>query len=276
MFSVLVVSILSSYVTPGFRATAAQTRVRQPNFHASESATLSGSDDGVAFPEEVGPIEQAQRAASFGLQAGPIVGSYLGTFGQLQFRERFLGECLDDDACKVMWDDEHEKGSVALTSAIMDLKGFYVKLGQLIASREDLFPRRYTEAMETAGVTDSYDPMNARLVRAIITQELLNADEKFDDVFAEFDDEPLGAASVAQVHRAKLTRAYGGCVVAVKVQRPAIEAKLLGDVAVLKALSKPLRGLTPVDYYVVCCELEDQLSNEFDFVQEAAAKSCTV
>ena len=90
-------------------------------------------------------------------------------------------------------------------------------------------------------------------------------------MFADFDDEPLGAASVAQVHRAVLTPAYGGREVAVKVQRPAIEAKLLGDVAVLKALSKPLSGITPVDYHVVCCELEQQLGNEFDFVQEATA-----
>lgn len=36
---------------------------------------------------------------------------------------------------------------------------------------------------------------------------------------------------------------------------------------VLKTLAKPLKPLTPVDYYVVCCELEDQLANEFDFVQ---------
>ena len=51
----------------------------------------------------------------------------------------------------------------------------------------------------------------------MIAQELLHDDEAFDDVFAEFDDQPLGAASVAQVHRARLTEAYGGGVVAVKV-----------------------------------------------------------
>ena len=149
-------------------------RARQPSFLA---AAASSSDfvpkvtaDDVEFPEEVGPIDQAQRAVSFGMQAGPIVASYLGLFGVLQFRERVLGECLSDDACTLLWEDEHDRGSKALTEAILDLKGFYVKLGQLIASREDLFPKRYTEAMELAGVTDSHDPMAAQLVRAIISQ----------------------------------------------------------------------------------------------------------
>ena len=61
-------------------------------------------------------------------------------------------------------------------------------------------------------------------------QELLHDSETFESVFAEFDEQPLGAASVAQVHRAVLTPKYGGGEVAVKVQRPAIESKLMGDV----------------------------------------------
>lgn len=94
------------------------------------------------------------------------------------------------------------------------------------------------------------------------------------DVFVEFDEKPLGSASIAQVHRAVLSKKYGGPKeVAVKVQRPSIEAKLLGDIANLKAITKPLRDLDvlPVDYYTIFCELEKQLANEFDFLGEAAA-----
>ena len=151
-----------------------------------------------------------------------------------------------------------------------ELKGFYVKTAQIIASRQDLFPEQYTEALN--GFTDNLDPMETDLVIAVITKELLHADEVFDEMFSEFDTVPLGSASVAQVHRAVLTEKYGGPKeVAVKVQRPSIESKLLGDVANLKAVSKTFRDVLPLDYYTVMAELEKQLADEFDFVAEAVA-----
>jgi aarF domain-containing kinase len=83
---------------------------------------------------------------------------------------------------------------------------------------------------------------------------------------------PLGSASVAQVHRAVLTKKYGHREVAVKVQRPSIEEKLMGDVANLKQLAKLFRSADlPIDYYTVFSELEEQLKDEFDFEAEAAS-----
>lgn len=158
-----------------------------------------------------------------------------------------------------------------MADAISDLKGFYVKTAQIISSRADLFPQQYTDAL--SGFTDNLDPMPSSLAKAVVKQELLNRDEKFEDVFVEFDEEPLGAASVAQVHRAVLTEKYGGKEVAVKIQRPSIESKLLGDIANLKAIAKTFRNVDalPLDYYTVFSELEKQLADEFDFVAEAVA-----
>lgn len=116
--------------------------------------------------------------------------------------------------------------------------------------------------------------MPASLAKAVVQQELLNRDEKFEDVFVEFDEKPLGSASVAQVHRAVLSEKYGGPrEVAVKIQRPSIESKLLGDIANLKSIAKTLRSVEamPLDYYTVFSELEKQLADEFDFVAEAVA-----
>ena len=91
--------------------------------------------------------------------------------------------------------------------------------------------------------TDNFEPMPTSLARAVIKQELLNRNEEFEDVFVELDEIPLGAASIAQVHRAVLSKKYGGREVAVKIQRPSIESKLLGDVANLKAISKAFRNV---------------------------------
>lgn len=111
------------------------------------------------------------------------------------------------------------------------------------------------------------------LLKAVVAQDLLVRGEVFEDIFAEFDDEPLGAASVAQVHRAVLTEKYGNKEVAVKIQRPSIESKLMGDIANLKQLAKTFRDsdALPLDYYTVFAELEKQLADEFNFLAEAVA-----
>ena len=111
-----------------------------------------------------------------------------------------------------------------------------MKTAQIIASRQDLFPSQYTDAL--SDFTDNVDPLPAALIKEVIKLELCNRGESFEDVFSEFDEEPLGAASIAQVHRAVLSNKYGGKEVAVKVQRPSIESKLMGDIANLKALAK--------------------------------------
>ena len=134
-----------------------------------------------------------------------------------------------------------------------------------------MFPPEYTDAL--SNFTDNVDPLPVSLIKAVIEKELLVRGETFQDIFVEFDEEPLGAASVAQVHRAVLSEKWGGKEVAVKVQRPSIESKLMGDIANLKALAKTFRenDALPLDYYTVFCELEKQLQDEFDFIAEAVA-----
>jgi len=163
----------------------------------------------------------------------------------------------------------HSSGAQKLADTITSLKGFYVKTAQIIASRRDLFPPEYTDALNN--FTDNVDPLPVELIKTVVSQELLVRGEKFEDIFAEFDEVPLGAASVAQVHRAVLTEKYGSKEVAVKVQRPSIESKLLGDIANLKAIAKTFNDDLTLDYYTVFCELEKQLADEFNFLAEAVA-----
>lgn len=225
--------------------------------------------EAVDFPAPLTEAEKLARAGVFWWKVLPMVWGYGKLLVELGARD-VTGLRLSEEECELRWNEEHELGAVVLSNAFNDMMGFYAKTGQIIASRHDLFPPQYTERL--GGLTDQIDPMPASLVRAVVQQELCN-ETRFSEMFAEFDDEPLGSATVAQVHRARLTAAFGGREVAIKVQRPSIEPKLLGDVANLKNMAKQVRGVEsiPVDYYVVFSELEAQLGDEFDFVNEANA-----
>ena len=223
----------------------------------------------VDFPPPLTGVQRVQRAAQFWSSAIPIVLSYYSKDAELRVKESFTGVPLTPDEEVLVWNEQHARGARKLADTITSLKGFYVKTAQIIASRQDLFPPEYTEALSM--FTDNVDPLPAELIRAVISRELLVRGEAFEDIFAEFDDAPLGSASVAQVHRAILTPRYGSREVAVKVQRPSIEGKLMGDIANLKALAKTFEDNLPLDYYTVFCELEKQLADEFDFLAEAVA-----
>src|SRR5205814_26868 len=97
-----------------------------------------------------------------------------------------------------------------------DLGPTYVKLGQLLATREDLFPGDVTRALSRLHA--SVPPLKPRVVLRAIRQALgIEAHQ----AFAWFDPEPLAAASIGQVHRARLN---SGEEVVVKIQRPGVGA----------------------------------------------------
>jgi predicted unusual protein kinase regulating ubiquinone biosynthesis (AarF/ABC1/UbiB family) len=250
------------------------------------SSSSSSSSEDIAFPPPMSEMGRLLRAVTFWSTAVPIIASYYGLIARIQFQQivhksttataaplnqPLPEQLMEQKRQQLLWDAQHTDGAAKLAKVIAELKGFYVKTAQIIASRQDLFPVQYTDAL--AGFTDSLDPMPAAIAIAVIECELLHSDETFSDVFCEFDPVPVGSASVAQVHRARLTPKYGGGEVAVKVQRPSIESKLLGDIANLKAVTKTFRDapFLPLDYYTVFCEVEKQLADEFDFVAEAVS-----
>lgn len=114
---------------------------------------------------------------------------------------------------------------------------------------------------------DALDPVDGNIIKDVVRRELLNGGP-LSDLFSEFDDIPLGSASIAQVHKAKL---LDGRTVAVKVQRPGIEAKLMGDITNLKQFSKVVSQALPVDYYKIFTEMERTLKDEINFLHEAQA-----
>ena len=222
-------------------------------------ATADEEDLGFIDDKPLTAPQRVVRALTFWSKVVPILGSYKVA--------EVYGEKTGKSAAEMesTYEDLHDWGSERLENAIKELKGFYVKTGQVISTRVDLFPEQYTSRL--ASLQDDLDPMPAAQVKAVVERELLLG-EPLESIFTSFEDEPLGSASIAQVHAATLR---DGRRVAVKVQRPNCEPKLKGDIANLKSFSRKLASALPVDYYTVFCELERALQGELDFLAEAQA-----
>ena len=104
----------------------------------------------------------------------------------------------------------------------------YVKIGQLASNRSDLLPKAYCDAFEK--LRDDANPMPFDVVIEQIDRAY---GKSWHEVFASIDPVPLGAASIAQVHKATL---LDGTTVAVKVRRPGVAESMAEDIMLMKHL----------------------------------------
>ncbi len=112
----------------------------------------------------------------------------------------------------------------------------FIKIGQALSTRPDMVPAPYLKALER--MQDDVAPVPFAEIRAVAEEELGIGLNK---VFAEFDEKPLGGASLAQVHRASLR---DGRQVAVKIQRPGITEGILADLDALASLADKADRIT--------------------------------
>jgi predicted unusual protein kinase regulating ubiquinone biosynthesis (AarF/ABC1/UbiB family) len=146
--------------------------------------------------------------------------------------------------------------------ALGRLKGPFAKLGQFGAIRHDVLPADFTDALSS--LRDRVPPLRFARIRATVESELA---QPLAHAFAEFDEAPLGAASIAQAHRARLP---SGEPVVVKVQYPWLAASLEADLRIARWLlgwGSARRGSGGAD--VLFREFGDGLREELDFEREA-------
>jgi ubiquinone biosynthesis protein len=121
--------------------------------------------------------------------------------------------------------------------ALTELGTTFIKLGQMLSTRADLLGPELTE--ELSQLQANVPPDAAAVARATIEQEL---GLPIDELFASFEDEPLAAASVAQVHGARL---HSGHSVVVKVRRAGVAEQAATDVEIVQALAELLEKHSP-------------------------------
>lgn len=158
----------------------------------------------------------------------------------------------------------HQARAEALISAIAALGPSFVKLAQVFSSRSDLIPEPYVSAIST--LTDQVPPVPT----TIIEHEIERAyGRPVREVFERFEVEPLAAASLGQVHRAR----YQGEEVVIKVLRPGVEELVRKDMALAQPFLRWLERRVPNPHLrnirTAIEEFAVRVPEEMDFVHEA-------
>ncbi len=151
-----------------------------------------------------------------------------------------------------------------LRLAFEELGTTFIKLGQILSTRPDLLPEEYCQ--ELRKLQDQTSPVSFLEIREVVEQEFK---KPVGEIFAEFDSVPLASASIAQVHRAVLK---DGNKVAVKVQKPGVEEKVISDLEILfylANLADRLTSFAPLTFSEMVTEFQKSLMREIDFLYEA-------
>jgi len=163
--------------------------------------------------------------------------------------------------------DTHIRNAQRIVEGSSQLRGAFLKLIQMLSMRHDLLPG---EALDVLKATQSgVPPMSYGMIAEQIRREL---GRKPEQLYKSFDQTAFAAASLGQVHRAKLK---DGREAAVKVQYPGVEKTVAQDLKNLKLLLKTLGSIArdvmrqKVDDATIYAELEARLKEELDYVLEA-------
>jgi predicted unusual protein kinase regulating ubiquinone biosynthesis (AarF/ABC1/UbiB family) len=155
-----------------------------------------------------------------------------------------------------------------IVAALGTMKGAAMKLGQVMSFLDvGLVPEEHREEFqrELGKLRDAAPTVSFKQMRRVIEDDL---EGSISDVFADFDEEPIAAASIGQVYRATLRES--GREVAVKVQYPGVAAAVRADLQNLDMIMRLLKRMTPaLDVKSIATEIKERIAEELDYELEA-------
>lgn len=161
-----------------------------------------------------------------------------------------------------LWKKAHERNARRVLNAMVQLEGLWVKLGQYLSTRADVLPHAYISLLKQ--LQDSLPPRPLEEVCETIEEEL---QQSMDELFLDFDKEPLATASIAQVHRATMSN---GQSVVVKVQHDEIKTIILEDLKNAKSVVDWIAWAEPqYNFNPMIDEWCKEAPKELDFNHEA-------
>ena len=162
-----------------------------------------------------------------------------------------------------LWNEAHARNAQRLLTAMEDLQGFWIKIGQYLSSRADVMPRAYLQTL--ASLQDGVPAKSFDDIMATLDEELSPDQQRA--LLVSIDATPLSTASLAQVHRAVLT---DGRQVVIKAQHRGVASLMRQDMDNLATILDWLSKTDPdLDYTPVVKEYTAEVTKELDFRREA-------
>jgi predicted unusual protein kinase regulating ubiquinone biosynthesis (AarF/ABC1/UbiB family) len=206
------------------------------------------------------PTSRARRTAT--------VATLAASEAVKQFGTRAANVARSEDAAEVAMSRRQLETAKQIVAVLGTMKGAAMKLGQVMSFLDvGLVPEEHREEFqaELAKLRDAAPTVSFKQMRRVIEDDL---EESIDEVFAEFDPEPIAAASIGQVYRARL--ASDGREVAVKVQYPGVAGAVRADMQNLDMIMRLLKRMTPgLDVKAVTTEIRERIEEELDYELEA-------
>ncbi|KAJ3115501.1 hypothetical protein HDU96_000535 [Phlyctochytrium bullatum] len=199
--------------------------------------------------------EGIRRNVTLWKDLGPVIMHYR----MVEAKQKLFPPQSKEEA-EMEWQALHNRYAQHVLETILFLRGFYIKVGQVAAHRNDLLPDIYIDKLRT--LEDAVPPLlSGEELKAKVCKELgINT---LDEIFESFEESPLGSASIGQVHRARLKKERTD--VAVKIQSPGVEKLFRTD---LKAARSFFAIFAP-EQVVLLDEIERAFLTEFDYRAEA-------
>jgi predicted unusual protein kinase regulating ubiquinone biosynthesis (AarF/ABC1/UbiB family) len=206
------------------------------------------------------PTSRVRRTAT--------VGRLAASEAVKQFGTRAANVTRSEEAAREASARRQLETAKQIVAALGTMKGAAMKLGQVMSFLDvGLVPEEHREEFqrELAKLRDAAPTVGFKQMKQVIEDDL---EEKLGDAFSEFEEEPIAAASIGQVYRARLKE--DGREVAVKVQYPGVASAVRADMQNLDIIMRLLKRMTPsLDVKAVTAEIRDRIAEELDYELEA-------
>ncbi len=224
-------------------------------------ATTAASSSDRTLPRPSMPRDRTNLPTS-SVRRVARLGSLVGRVGASVLSERTASLVRSGPVKELKRTENLVRNAIRVVETLGTMKGAAMKVGQMLSLYEGLLPDEVGEVLRTL---QGQAPRVPSEVMRYEVEEQLGA--PIDELFAEFDDDAFAAASIGQVHHARLA---DGRAVAVKVQYPMIREVVQADLDNLRVLLKALFSMVfDADFAPLWSEMRDRLLEELDYEHEA-------